>query len=1237
MRLVNYFILLLLFFLPTKVVSQYQFKTLDSGNGLNCSQINCIYKDSRGYMWFGTPAGLYRYDGYTFKNFQCDSQDGTSLPDSYIKSIIESPDGNLWIETASGLCIYQPITETFERDMSHVFSKMGINGIPYLTFFDSNDNLWVAIANEGVFAYNLQQQLLYDDFTFANEANGIPQGYICDMTECKDGVVLVYDNGRLVCCNINTQKHTQWIANDIANQKILNNKQLKAFTDQMDNIWIYGQGALMVYNKNTGIWNKNIGNTLGLSDASSDNTINEISGDRQGNIWLATDKTGLIRTKVNSLSFENIILMNNAREYRDIKCIQSVYVDDTDLLWVGTEKAGVAYYGKDIYKFQSFRNGDITAITQDKDGNIWYGTNNQGVIGYNGKLASSKVTAMTTTPDGSIWVGSKQNGLTRIKDGESEIYSVAKDSLRTIINDQVKDLCTDKTGNLWIATSGGLQIFNYKLNTFSTYTQENKKISTNNITTLFYGKGNNLYIGTGEGLIIMNLSSTDKTVLTGNRSNLKKFTNNYITQVFEDSRGLIWIGTREGLNILNSETDALDHLTIKDGLCNNSINGIAEDNNKNIWITTSNGISRVVVQRNHEEGTFNYGLYNYDKSDGLQSNEFNPGAILTNNKGEVIFGGLSGVDWIRTESRTSKEALPKVMLTQLFINEEEIQTGNAYKDRIILPQALNESRHIKLDNSQNSFTIKFAAGNYNHSERLQFMYWMEGLDTNWKNGDALTHGVTFHNLETGEYILHVKAISADGSVSNQERTLIITILPPWWLSWWMLCTYAIIILIIIFLWRYGIKKIKYIWSKKKTIINELHNQREEIKAASEDLRQPMARMTSIISNLSEKEKTLEGKEQLNSMHFQMLQIITRLSEMQMALENPESKANESAVNRLQLNDNGIVCLPNSGTEELTAEIRQRNHDALTMKYTVMIIDNNDEFLKFIMAHLHGIYDTHGYNDITKAIQDIEVLKTDIIICKQDMPKITGSELCNRIKTHPSTEGIKFVLMTDSVLTPQDMQGMNITLSADDYLAKPFNIQEAVIRLNKLLGIETTESPTGLIEGEETRRLESLNSSMTTATTSYTNDLDLGTTEPMENQATNNVPAVSSDYKPEELFIEYNMSDIRDQQLMQNVEQYVLHNMSRGQINLEDMAAAMGMGRVPFFHKIKGITGKTPVVLVKELRLKHACIMLEKTDLNLSELANNIGLLTAENFINIFKDRFGISPSEYRMRHRKGEQ
>ena len=82
----------------------------------------------------------------------------------------------------------------------------------------------------------------------------------------------------------------------------------------------------------------------------------------------------------------------------------------------------------------------------------------------------------------------------------------------------------------------------------------------------------------------------------------------------------------------------------------------------------------MVIQRNHEGGTFpNYGLYNYSVYDGLQSNEFNMGAILTRNDGVVVFGGLYGVNWVRQSSKDEQETLPRVMLTQLFIGEEEIQ------------------------------------------------------------------------------------------------------------------------------------------------------------------------------------------------------------------------------------------------------------------------------------------------------------------------------------------------------------------------------------------------------------------------------------------------------------------------------------------------------------------------------------------------------------------------------------
>ena len=1240
--------------LPMTAAGVYLFKTLDARNGLISSQINCVLKDQRGYMWFGTPAGLYRFDGYTFKNFQSNSQDGSSLPDSYIISIQEMLDGNLWIETSAGFCVYHPQTESFERDMKQIYASMGIEGKPNVVFIDRHKNFWASIPNKGIVAYNMQQQTSYE-FGYTNDAHGVPQGNICSISECRDGAIAVYEDGRMVCCDIMRQQNTVWQTDFIAQQHLRKSKSLKTYADQLDNIWLYGQGTLMVYNKSANTWNTTIGDQLGLTSVGVDHSVNEMTGDSNGNIWAGTDRSGLIRINVNTHEMEYIQPrgINPRRIDSEVMGIQSVYVDDTDLLWVGTEKSGVAYYGNNIYKFSSDLIGDITAIAQTSDTTIWYGTSNRGVIGYNGPLASTKVSCMATTPDGSLWVGSKQNGLTRIQNGVGKIYSAARDSVKTLIDDHINALCSDKSGNLWIATNGGLQVYNPKMDTFSAYTRENGMLNTNNITALFYGQNNRMLIGTSEGLVILDLSTREKTVLTGNSTNIQTFTNNYITQIYEDTRGLIWIGTREGLNILNTVKDELSHLTEKEGLCNNSICGITEDLSHNIWVSTSNGISRVVIQRNYEDGSFNYGLYNYSIYDGLQSNEFNMGAILTKTNGEVLFGGLYGVNWIRHSAKDNQESLPRVMLTQLFIGEEEIQTGHEYGGRIILTSALNEISKIELNNNQSTLTIKFAAGNYNQGERLQFMYWMEGLENDWRNGDALLHGVKFRNLSSGTYILHVKAVSADGAVSNQERTLEIVIARPWWISWWALTVYVIIAILVLAIWRYGIKKIQKIWRSKRTVIDELKRQREEIKNTSEDLRQPMARMTTIIGTLAEKEQTMEGREQLNSLHFQLLQVITRISEMQSTLENPERKAESTAKDRLELNDRGEVALmSNSNVKELTAEIRPFKVDSQAKKFSVVLIDSNHEFLNFINAHLREVYDFHVYDNVKDALPDIEMLNADLVICKQDMDYMTGSELCNRFKMDPRRKKTKFVLLTDSVLSQQDMTDQNITLAADDYLAKPFNIQEAVIRFNKLMGLGPIEMESNAIEGEETRRLESRNASMTTATINYegegaeeaeTNEnAEAETIAPHEQEeklAQNSGSQTTGgelmrQYYGGNTIGDYSMSDAMDQQLMRNIEQFVLQNMSRGQISLEEMATAMGMGRVPFYHKVRAITTKTPAEIVRDLRLKHACTLLVNTNINMSELAINVGFMTAENFANIFKDKFGMTPLEYRMKYRK---
>ena len=520
---------------------------------------------------------------------------------------------------------------------------------------------------------------------------------------------------------------------------------------------------------------------------------------------------------------------------------------------------------------------------------------------------------------------------------------------------------------------------------------------------------------------------------------------------------------------------------------------------------------------------------------------------------------------------------------------------------------------------------------------------MEGLEDDWRNGDALKHGVTFTNLKSGSYKLHVKAISAEGTVSNQERIIEIGIGKPWYLQWWMLLFYVAVLIIAIYLWRIGFEQVRQLWRKKKALLDELGVQREEIKSASDELRQPMARMTSIIMTLAERDNSLEERELLNTLHSQMLQVITRVSDMQSSLEHPEEKAKQMVNKRFELDSRGEMNLPDMVSEELTSEIRSQYRDSPTSKFRVMFVDDNEEFIKFVDARLRYVYDFHSYNDIINAMSDAESTLPDLIICKQDMSPLTGSDFCNRIKTHPQMNKIKFVIMTEGKLSGQELQNQNVAMSADDYLAKPFNLQEAAMRFNKLLGIGAVELTNNLIEGAETRMLEGRNSSMTTATETidygtYKPDTDIDDTDDEINAVQVHLVkqdnALAEQELDEEEFGEYTMTDVIDRQLVKSIEQYVQQNMSRGQINLEEMAQAMGMGMRPFFQKVRDITGKTPAEVVRDMRLKHACVLLKRTNINMSELATNVRFATGEHFITKKKKKFGISPSEYRQKYRK---
>src|ERR1700710_975598 len=120
-------ILLLLIAIGTHAQNdQFQFSRLDINNGLSHNQVTSIFKDSKGFMWFGTLSGLNRYDGYKFKIFKHSGSDTSSLNDDFIVSISEGPGYKLWIETRDGFSIYDPATEKFSHDISNYLRSIAI-------------------------------------------------------------------------------------------------------------------------------------------------------------------------------------------------------------------------------------------------------------------------------------------------------------------------------------------------------------------------------------------------------------------------------------------------------------------------------------------------------------------------------------------------------------------------------------------------------------------------------------------------------------------------------------------------------------------------------------------------------------------------------------------------------------------------------------------------------------------------------------------------------------------------------------------------------------------------------------------------------------------------------------------------------------------------------------------------------------------------------------------------------
>ncbi len=965
-------LLLLFLFFPITCLSisaqEYMFKHLEVRDGLPNNQINAIFKDSEGFMWFGTASGLARYDGYRFKVFRNNDADKTSLPDNYIERITEDAEGRMWIRTGGkGYTIYNRNTESFVQDIRSWMRNIGIEASPRLVLSDKRKVLWFVVDGKGCFRYRSGDKKA-GALLFRNK--GLPTVNVSDIIECSDGILLVYATGLVVCIDRDNLR-VKWKLSDIEKQRAIN-ETFSLFVDRDNNLWVYGSPGMWVYDLST---RKLDTRWYGEIDIRSYNILHAIAQDKSGHIWFGKDHGGIDildkkTKKKTSLSYrpgDERGLPNNT--------INALYEDTSGVMWIGTYKKGIAYYDQSIFKFGINHIGDVNCIDENNDGSIWVGTNDAGLIRWEPKTnkktfysihegkttgSSNVIVSLLKARDGKLWVGTFWEGLNCFDGHKFIYYKNRPGDMNSLANNNVWSLAEDRDGNIWIGTlGGGLQCLNPKTGSFITYNLGNSGIISNHIVSICMTHDERLVIGTASsGISIFDLKTRKFTNLAGNMAGTVRFSNQSMNQVYEDSRGLIWIGTRDGLNVYSPKDDKLQIVSSAQDNLKQFIAGITEDNNKNMWVTTSNGIMNIVPVVDTKSGSYAFRVYTYDDKDGLQSCEFNQRSIKHLSTGEIMIGGLYGINTFYPDHIKYNRALPKVLFTGFQLFNEDIVIGKEYGGRVLLDEALNKVREIKLNYRQNVFTIFFASDNYILPDKTQYMYKLEGFNENWMFGTADMHRVTYTNLSPGTYILKVKAINSDGYQGKAEANLKIIIMPPFWLTTWAFILYICILIGILF-WARNVvlrrerNKFKIQQIEREAERNEELNQMKFrfFTNVSHELRTPLTLIISPLESMMKDAKDAVLLDQLKMMHRNAVKLLNLVNQLL------DFRKNEVAGLHLDLSEGEIISYARNICNSFL-ELSEKRNVNLTFYSAVETLNmsfDEDKVAKIIMNLLSNAF------------------------------------------------------------------------------------------------------------------------------------------------------------------------------------------------------------------------------------------------------------------------------------------
>jgi len=808
--------------------SRITFSHLDVNSGISDNWIKCIYKDTKGFIWFGTNSGLNRFDGYKFEIFQQERYDSTSIADNDINAITSDKEGNLWIGTGGGVSILNCETFKFRRINLIPSSPLICQDVNYITAMitDSGGNIMIGTHN-GLFLFNQKsnslRHILIDELSCASQLNNIT-AIVYDKT---GSFWIGTTNGYIIKYNQNSNSFEKFESFSELNGRRGNITKL--FVDNENKLWVADLNGLHLFNINTNSWDFDFQKKYGV--VFTNLQIIGIDQDGDSLIWIATDGKGAFIVGRKNPEPVNIKNLPYSEGTLSSNGLNSLYCDEAGIVWIGTAKKGVDFYKKNIKKFRLYRNyptdsnslsnNDVDCITEDINGNIWIGTNGGGLNYYNRKtnkfthfitqqgkansLSSNIIVSVFEDSERKIWIGTYFGGLNCLDPvtGKITVFHHSDSDSTSLSDDRVWSICEDSQKNIWIGTlTNGLNLLDRKTGKFKRFNSQNSPICFNYINSITTDEKDNLWISSAHGLIYYDPVQNRSKCFYNNPETLTSISDDHVISTFKDSRGLFWVCTNKGLNLMDQVTDNFRVFKEADGLPSNSVFRIEEDNNSNLWLSTKNGLSKIIVRKTSGKDSLSFQFVNFGMSDGLQGKEFNETAAYETRDGELWFGGPDGLNAFYPLEIKEDSSLSKLIISDIRIDNEIVKYGEVINGRVLFEKPIFNTDKIVLKYLENSFTIDFVALNYFFPGKNKYAYTLEGFNDKWIITQGKENYATFSNLKNGEYTFKIKGTNSDGIWNEIPTTLKIRILPPFWESWYAYVIYFTLIFSLLALLRY---------------------------------------------------------------------------------------------------------------------------------------------------------------------------------------------------------------------------------------------------------------------------------------------------------------------------------------------------------------------------------------------------------------------------------------------------